>query len=188
MQTGTFEKLKGEVEADETFIGGLARNMHKSKREKRITGAGPVGKSVVMGLLQRHGKVRAKVVKDVKRGSVLPEIRKHVEPGSEVFTDSLPSYLGLSPDYVHQIINHAEAYAKGKVHTNGLENFWSLLKRMIKGTYVHVAPFHLFRYLDEESMRFNERLGNDAERFLDVLSRIAGRRLTYKNLIGQTTA
>jgi transposase-like protein len=184
MQTGSFEKLSGEVEADETFIGGLARNMHKSKREKRITGAGPVGKSVVMGLLQRHGKVRTKVVKDVKRGSVLPEIRKHVEPGSEVFTDSLPSYLGLSPDYVHQVINHAEAYAKGKVHTNGLENFWSLLKRMIKGTYVHVAPFHLFRYLDEESMRFNERARNDAERFLDVLSRIVGRRLTYKKLIG----
>jgi transposase-like protein len=162
--------------------------MHKSKREERITGTGTVDKSVVMGLLQRHGKVRAKVVKDTKRGSVQTEVRRNVEHGSEVFTDQLQSYSGLSPDYVHQVINHAEAYAKGKVHTNGLENFWSLLKRIIKGTYIHVAPFHLFRYLDEESMRFNERGGNDAERFLNVLSRIAGRRLTYEALTGKALA
>src|SRR6266567_4238613 len=184
MQTGTFEKLKGEVEADETFIGGLARNMHKSKLDKRITGPGPVGKSAVMGLLERRGKVLVKHVKDIRRATVQPEIRKHVEPGSEVFTDFLQSYIGLAPEYAHQAINHMEAYAKGKVHTNGLENFWSLLKRMIKGTYVHVAPFHLFRYLDEESMRFNERHGNDAERFVSVLSRIVGKRLTYDKLIG----
>jgi transposase-like protein len=188
MQTGTFEKLKGEVEADETFIGGLARNMHKAKRDSRVTGPGPAGKSAVMGLLQRKGKVRVKHVKDIRRATVQPEIRRHVEPGSEVFTDSLQSYIGLSPDYAHQVINHMEAYAKGKVHTNGLENFWSLLKRMLKGTYVHVAPFHLFRYLDEESMRFNERGGNDAERFLTVLSRIAGRRLTYEALTGKALA
>jgi transposase-like protein len=188
MQAGSFEKLKGEVEADETFIGGLARNMHKSKLDKRITGPGPVGKSAVMGLLERRGKVLVKHVKDIRRATVQPEIRKHVEPGSEVFTDYLQSYIGLSPDYIHQAINHMEAYAKGKVHTNGLENFWSLLKRMIKGTYVHVAPFHLFRYLDEESMRFNERLGTDADRFLNVLSRIVGRRLTFKGLIGKAEA
>jgi transposase-like protein len=185
MQTGSFQKFKGEVEADETFIGGLAQNMHKRRREKVIGGPGPAGKAAVMGILQRRGKVRVKHVKDIRRASVQPEIRKHVEKGAEIFTDSLQSYLGLEPEYVHHVINHVEAYAKGRVHTNGLENFWSLLKRMIKGTYVHVAPFHLFRYLDEESTRFNERHGNDAQRFLDVLSRVAGRRLTYKSLIGQ---
>jgi transposase-like protein len=187
MQTGTFEKLKGEVEADETFIGGRARFMHKSKRNK-LRGTGPMDKVAVMGLLQRRGKVRTKVVPNIKRLNVQGEVRANVESGSEVFTDALRSYSGLDSDYVHQVIYHAEAYAKGKVHTNGMENFWSLLKRMIKGTYVHVAPFHLFRYLDEESMRFNERGGNDAERFLTVLSRIAGRRLTYAGLTGKLSA
>jgi transposase-like protein len=186
MQTGTFERLNGEVEADETFIGGKARNMHKRKREVYMKGGrGTVGKSAVFGLLERHGKVRTKVVKNRKRGTLQAEVRANVAPGSELYTDALASYEGLSPEYVHQVIDHAEAYAKGKVHTNGLENFWSLLKRAIKGTYVSVMPWHLFRYLDEESFRFNERHGKDGDRFLEVLSAIAGRRLTYRNLTGK---
>lgn len=192
MKTGTFEKFKGTVEADETFIGGKARFMHKSRRERVITGRGPVGKSIVMGILERHGEkgsqVKAKVVPNNRKGTVQGEVRANVEPGSEVFTDSLKSYSGLDPDYVHDTIDHAERYVNGKVHTNGMENFWSLLKRAIKGTYVSVMPWHLFRYVDEEAFRFNERIGNDASRFLDVLAGIVGRRVTYKELTGKVEA
>ncbi len=188
MQSGTFEKFTGEVEADETFIGGKARNMHKGKRKAK--GTGVAGKTIVMGILKRHGKVRTKVVPDTKRRSVQAEVRANVEPGSQVFTDALASYEGLSPDYAHQVIDHAEKYVEGNIHTNGMENFWSLLKRCLKGTYISVMPWHLFRYLDEESFRYNERKHendepkNDGERFLMVLSRIAGRRLTYEKLTG----
>jgi transposase-like protein len=185
MQSGTFEKLQGEVESDETFIGGKARNMHEGKRNAK--GTGGAGKSIVQGLLERHSspsKVKAKVIPNARKGTVQGEIREHVKLGSEVFTDSLASYEGLSPDYIHDAINHAESYVRGKVHTNGLENFWSLLKRMIRGTYVSIMPFHLQRYLDEESFRFNERLGNDGQRFLRVLAGIVGRRLTWRKLTG----
>ena len=183
MQTGTFEKLKGEVEADETFIGGKARNMHPGKRKAK--GRGTVGKAVVMGLLERHGEVRASVVPNNRRGTVQQKVRQNVEAGAEVFTDALASYNGLSPEYVHQVIDHAETYVKGKIHTNGMENFWSLLKRMIKGSYVSVEPFHLFRYVDEEAFRFNQRKDVDAGRFLKVVRGIVGKRLTYRKLIGE---
>ena len=156
MQTGTFKKLSGEVEIDETFIGGRARFMHKDKRAKKIKGTGGLGKAAVMGLLERHGPgghstVTVKMMPNVRRKALLPEVREHVTPGAEVFTDALPSYKGLQADYIHNVIDHAESYAEGKIHTNGLENFWSLLKRGIKGTYVSVEPFHLFRYLDEQA-------------------------------------
>ena len=182
--------MNGQIEADETFIGGKARNMHKSKRERKITGTGGSGKSIVMGLLERHGpekvsRVKAKVVPNNRKGTVQGEIRDNVQPGSEVFTDALKSYNGLDPDYVHDSIDHAERYVNGRVHTNGMENFWSLLKRAIKGTYVSVEPWHLFRYVDEEAFRFNERIGNDAERFLDVVKGIVGKRVTYAKLSGK---
>jgi len=187
MQTGSFEKkMSGEIEIDETFIGGKARNMHKSVRERRIKGTGGSGKVAVMGLLDRHGEVRAKVIPNTKRTTLHEEVRSNVESGSEVFTDALRSYDGLSPEYVHQVIDHAEKYAEGNVHTNGIENFWSLLKRSINGTYVSVEPFHLFRYLDEQAFRFNYRKDlNDGERFTIVASQIAGKRLTYKELTGK---
>lgn len=190
MQAGGFEKMGGEVEVDETFIGGRARNMHKGRR--KVKGRGQVGKAVVMGLLERHGEdghstVRTSVVPSTRRSALAPIIRQHVKPGSDVFTDALASYLGLAPEYMHQVIDHAEAYAKGRVHTNGLENFWSLLKRSIKGTYVGVAPFHLFRYLDEQSFRYNRRKGADADRFSEVLAAVVGRRLTYAQLIDAPT-
>jgi transposase-like protein len=186
MQAKSFVKLGGEVEVDETFIGGKARNMHAGARKAK--GRGTVGKAVVMGLLERHGEVRTEVVSDIRRGTLHPEVKKHVEPGSMIYTDELKSYDGLEADYAHKVINHAEAYVKGNVHTNGMENFWSLLKRGIKGTYVSVEPFHLFRYLDEEAFRFNTRKDNDAGRFLRVAASIAGKRLEYRNLIGDTTA
>ena len=145
VQEGTFEPMSGEVEVDETFIGGRARFMHESKRAEKITGTGGMGKTAVMGLLERHGtdghsKVRAKVVPNTRRKTLSPEVRKNVTEGSEIFTDALKSYNDLSDAYTHEVIDHAECYAKGKVHTNGLENFWSLLKRSIKGTYVCVEP------------------------------------------------
>jgi transposase-like protein len=186
MQTGTFEKLSGDVESDETFIGGKAKFMHAGKRADRIQGRGTVGKTIVQGLLERGGKVHAKVVSDQKKGTLQGNVREHVSPGSHVSTDTLRSYIGLDAEYIHGMVDHsAGQYVDGKVHTNGMENFWSLVKRCLKGTYVAVAPWHLFRYLDEESFRFNERHGNDGDRFLDVVRSIVGRRLTYKGLIGK---
>ncbi len=193
MQTGTFKKLSGEVEVDETFIGGRARFMHKGKRAEKIKGTGVVGKAAVMGLLERHGPdghsvVKLKMVPSVSGDTLLPEVQRHVASGSEVFTDEWVSYRGLGADYIHKVIDHAESYAEGKIHTNGLENFWSLLKRGIKGTYVSVEPFHLFRYLDEQAFRFNTRSSNDARRFEGVVSTVSGRRLTYKDLTGTMEA
>lgn len=192
MQEGSLEKIGGEVEADETFIGGKAKFMHKDKRASKITGTGSIGKTAVMGLLARHGpdghsNVRTEVVPNTRRKTLSAKVREHVILGSEVFTDALASYTGLEADYVHQVIDHAEAYVRGKVHTNGLENFWSLLKRAVRGTYVNVEPVHLFRYLDEESFRYNTRKTDDGNRFQEVLSSVSGKRLTYKNLIGSTT-
>ncbi len=190
MQTGTFEKLSGEVEVDETFIGGKARNMHAHKRAEKITGRGPSGKAVALGLLQRKGKdghstVVTRVVEGRRKHHLKPEITDHVESGSVVYTDELKSYAGLAEDFEHGVINHAETYVDGRIHTNGCENFWSLLKRSISGTYVSVEPFHLFRYLDEQAFRFNTRKATDGNRFLVLLGTLAGRRLTYRQLTGK---
>jgi transposase-like protein len=189
MQRNSFGKMSGHVEADETFIGGKARFMHAGKRREKIKGRGPLGKAVVMGLLSRHGEdghstVRVSVVGSQRRSHIQAEVRKHVAPGATLYTDELRSYSGLNSEYAHKVIKHAEAYVDGNIHTNGMENFWSLLKRAIKGTYVSVEPFHLFRYLDEQAFRFNERGDNDGGRFLRALRTIVGRRLTYKELIG----
>jgi transposase-like protein len=196
MQAGTFKKLSGEVEVDETFIGGKARNMHRSVLAKRLAEyASPVtgltgrnqttGKVAVMGLLARNGEVRTMVVPNTKRKSLHGEVTQNVEAGSTVYSDALRSYNQLSEDYVHNVINHAEKYVDGIVHTNGIENFWSLLKRTIGGTYVSVEPFHLFRYLDEQSFRFNKRKGSDLDRFLQAAKTVTGRRLTLKELTGK---
>ncbi|MDQ1611420.1 MAG: hypothetical protein QOG00_1351 [Pyrinomonadaceae bacterium] len=186
MQSGTFEKLSGQVEVDETYIGGLSRNMHRDKRNK-LGGTGGSGKVAVMGLLERNGKVRAKVIGNNKRETLHGEVRAHVAQGAELFTDAWVSYNGLDADYIHQVINHAEKYVDGQIHTNGIENFWSLLKRGIKGTYVSVEPFHLFRYLDEQAFRFNTRKGKDADRFVEAVGSIAGKRLTFDELTGKKT-
>jgi hypothetical protein len=158
MQRGSFwTKMEGEIEADESFIGGLARNMHKDKKAK-ITGTGGSGKAIVMGLLDRNTReIRVKHVPNTQRSTLQAEVRAHVAEGSEVFTDAWIAYEGLDHDYVHNVIDHAETYVKGKIHTNGIENFWSLLKRGLKGTYISVEPFHLFRYLDEQAFRYNNR-------------------------------
>jgi transposase-like protein len=180
---------KGQVEADETFIGAKARNISPNRRKAK-GGDAAFRKTAVLGLLQRNtedeaSRIRLKVVDSIRRFDVDPEIRKQVEKGSEVHTDKLRSYDKLADEYVHQVIDHAECYAKGHVHTNGLENFWSLLKRGIRGTYVNIEPFHLFRYLDEQAFRFNERKDTDAGRFVKAVAGYIGKGLRYSKLIGQ---
>lgn len=183
------DKLTGHVEADETFIGGKARNMHKAKRERKITGTGGKDKTAVMGIMQRGkdgtSKVRTTVIANRKKKAIQAEVRKHVEAGAALYSDALKSYEGLT-EFEHQVIDHAVKYAEGNVHTNGLENFWSLLKRGINGTYVSVEPFHLFRYLDEQAYRFNNRKMTDAERFDIAVKGIVGKRLTFDQLTGKT--
>jgi len=185
LMSGSFEKLAGEVEADETFIGGKARNMHIGKRQRRITGTGGKDKTAVMGIMERGGKVRTMVIANRKKKALQAEVKKHVEAGSALYTDALLSYEGLAGDYAHQVIDHAVQYVDGRVHTNGLENFWSLLKRGISGTYVSVEPFHLFRYLNEQAYRYNNRKMTDALRFSIAVTGIIGKRLTYDELTGK---
>jgi len=191
MQSGDDRKLKGRVEADETFIGGKSINMSHEKR-RRVMGAakgGQTGKVAVMGLLERHGDgksyVRASVLANTRKPAIEQAVRGNVEAGSRLFTDAMHSYRDLQGEYVHKFIDHAEKYAEGQVHTNGLENFWSLVKRALKGTYVAVEPFHLFRYLDEQAFRFNHRVLTDAGRFALVLGGIVGKRLMYADLIAE---
>src|ERR1700687_331514 len=180
-------KLGGEVEVDETFSAGKARNMHVSERKRRITGTGTKDKTAVMGILERGGKIRATVVPNRKKNALQAEVYRHVEAGAALYSDALKSYEGLAGDYAHQVIDHAVQYVDGRVHTNGLENFWSLLKRGIAGTYVSVEPFHLFRYLDEQSFRFNNRKLTDGERFSAAVSGIVGKRLTFDQLTSKVS-
>lgn len=186
MKTGSFGKMSGEVEADETLIGGKARFMHKTRKAKVLA----LGKTVVMGLLERHtpetghSTVKTAVVPSRKKYQLMAEVQDAVHDGSTVYTDELASYEGLDRQYVHDVINHAETYVRGRVHTNGLENFWSLVKRALGGTYVSVEPFHLHRYLDEEAYRFNNRKQNDAQRFAGVVAAVEGRRVTFAELTG----
>jgi transposase-like protein len=175
-----------EIEVDESFIGGKARNMHVSERKRRITGTGSKDKTAVMGILERGGKIRTTVVPNRKKQALQGEVRKHVEAGAALYSDALLSYEGLAGDYAHKVVDHAVQYVDGRVHTNGLENFWSLLKRGISGTYVSVEPFHLHRYLDEQSFRYNNRKNmNDGQRFALAMSQIGGKRLTYSELTGK---
>jgi transposase-like protein len=188
--------LGGEVEVDETFIGGKARNMSPARKKRKGISkhTSMASKAAVMGLLERHpekgkSKIRLQTLDNRKRNTLISEVNAHVAKGATVNTDALRSYLGLTDEgYIHNVIDHAEAYVDGQIHTNGCENFWSLLKRALKGTYVAVEPFHLFRYLDEQAFRFNNRTMTDAERFSDVIANVVGRRLTYRELIAALSA
>ncbi len=132
-------------------------------------------------------RVKLKVLKTTRNYEVQGNVREYVLKGTELHTDALRSYIGMNQDYVHQVVDHAICYAKGHIHTNGLENFWSLLKRTIKGTYVNVEPFHLTRYLDEQAFRFNERSDTDGGRFIKALKGIFGKNLSYASLTGKLT-
>jgi transposase-like protein len=190
LQNGSLVKLGHHghvVEVDETFIGGLARNMHIDKRREKLPLTGRKGKTTVMGILERGGEVRATVIPEPSTAALEPLIYKHVKLGAKVCSDALASYRRLSVGFQHGVIDHATAYVNGKVHTNGIENFWSLLKRGIKGTYVAVEPFHLFRYVDEQAWRYNNRkLAHDGLRFREAMRRISGKRLTYATLTGKS--
>ncbi len=199
MQTGTLEKMSGPVEIDETFVGGLEKNKHKDKKQHK--GRGGVGKTIVLGILQRgngtkdetgrrrkaqeriYSQVQATVIKDTAQITLQTEITSRVKQGAEVFTDAYRGYNGLSESFKHSFIDHAVKYAEGRVTTNGIENFWSLFDRIVHGTYIKPEPQHLFRYMDEQTFRFNHRSGTDLTRFLQTLMQISGKRLTYEELI-----
>jgi transposase-like protein len=195
MQSGSLVKLGGnggEVEVDETYIGGKARNMHtKDRRRRNVKDIG--AKTMVMGAVERGGKVYAQVVPNRKKETIKEFIFPAIEKGTTVYTDEFPAYKFAARDdeFEHKVINHLEKYVDGNVHTNGIENFWSLLKRGLGGTYISVEPFHLFRYVDEQTFRFNNRATkdnplNDADRFHLAVSQIVGKRLTYAELTGKT--
>jgi transposase-like protein len=197
MKQNSFVKLGGgmsEVEVDETFIGGKARNMHKDVKARRITtrhGNNAKDKVLVMGMLERGGHVRTEIINDRFQDTLRESVNKHVKMKSFLYSDELQAYKGLKDEYVHEFVNHAERYVNGRVHTNGIENFWSLLKRGLNGTYVAVEPFHMFRYLDEQAFRYNHRKDergnklNDGERFKLALSNITGKRLTFAEVTGK---
>jgi transposase-like protein len=195
---GHGQKMSGEVEVDETFIGGKARNMHIDVKKRRITGSGPTDKIPVFGVLQRgdkkkgiHSTVKTVVVPNRKKKTLQAEVKAHVQAGSALYSDALLSYDGLESEYAHQVVDHAIEYVRDRVHTNGMENFWCLFKRGINGTYVSVEPFHLYRYLDEQEFRFNNRGTRknpvtDADRFDMAVRQIVGKRIMYKELTGKT--
>ena len=186
-------KMSGPVEVDETFVGPDPRKMHKDKREKRFETLGKRPKTPVMGMLDRNSRqLRASVVPNVKRETLQNAILESIEKGSKVYTDQGGGYVTLAEqDYIHETVNHLEEYVKGEIHTQGLENFWALLKRGLKGTYIAVEPFHLDRYVGEQVFRYNNRATKDnpltdADRFAVTVTQIVGKRLTYKELIGKT--
>ncbi len=200
LRTGSIEKMGGgensEIEVDETFIGGKLGNMHPAKRRRIRETLGSTQaaetKTIVMGFLDREQrKIRTQIVPNTSRQTLQNQILKHVADDSNVYTDEAGSYKNLPSQYVHEVVNHAQQYVRGRVHANSLENFWSLLKRGLNGTYVAVEPFHLHRYLDEQAFRYNNRKdadGNklsDAQRFELALSQIAGKRLTFAEVTGK---
>ncbi|HEY6302086.1 MAG TPA: IS1595 family transposase [Terriglobales bacterium] len=194
---GTRKKMggpdEGPIEADETFVGGRKKNMHKDKKVRYEARGGAYGKTIVQGMLDRSAReVRARVVPNVQRETLQTEILKNVKYGTTVYTDSAVAYeQGLQWRFVHEMVDKSQAYVRGQVHVNGMENFWSLLKRTLSGTYVAVEPFHLDRYIDEQIFRYNNRATKenpltDADRFSLALTQIANKRLTYAELTGKT--
>lgn len=187
MQEGSF-LLRGSVEVDESYIGGKARNMHRGPRQRLHSKGGGVGKTIVLGMLERGGKVATMVIFNNDRRTLRSEVSQRVHGYATLFTDAHKGYDDLVFQYQRRVIDHAVSYVEGNVHTNGLENYWSLLKRTISGTYVSVEPFHLFRYLDEQAFRYNQREATDYERFESVARTVVGKRLTYRQLTGKEGA
>jgi hypothetical protein len=191
MEDTTGEKLGGGgkiVEADETFVCGKVKNMHKSKRVKYLNYSAGNGKAIVMGMLERGGKVRAGVIADRKLASMRKPVVATLATDAKLMTDEHACYpfIAKEQNYAHEVIEHVEGYVRAHNHTNGIENFWSTLKRGLNGTYISVEPFHLDRYVDEQVFRFNRRKDHDdAGRFKAVLKDIVGRQLTFAELTGK---
>ena len=187
------EPFVGEVEADETFIGGKAKNMHYERKIRKfikgeIAHGGPTGKAIVMGVLDRNTReMRASVIPELKKVHTDEHLKKNVAPGSTVYTDEAQHYENL-PDYAREFIDHTETYVRDRVHVNGVENFWSLLKRSLAGTYVSVEPYHLQAYVNEQAFRFNNRKDTDVQRFDAVVAGVLGKRLTYEQVTGKEPA
>jgi hypothetical protein len=180
------------VEMDETFVGGKLKNMHKAKKPKGTgfsgIAAAAMAKTIVVGMLERKGRVQAEVVRERSHPTPRAVANKHIAPGASVVTDEWGGYTGIN--FEHAVVNHAVEYVSGLVHTQGIENFWSLLKRGLHGTYIAVEPFHLDRYVDEQAFRYNNRATEDDpltdyDRFALALSQISGKRLTYAELTGK---
>ena len=194
MQAESFDKFDGPAEADTTYIGGLAANMHAKEKARKITGRGAVNKTAVHGVLQRTvGDEASRVIPSVvgaeTAATLLSEIRRHVKGAVPVYTDESPTYSELCLTHFHDSVNHGEQqYVNGDAHTNGIENFWTLFKRCIKGTYIALAPWHVFRYAHEQAFRFNNRLMNDFDRFFHALRHVVGQRITYRVLTAKDDA
>lgn len=184
METGTFHRMSGITEVDDTFIGGLAKNMHHKVRRQRIHGTGGADKAIVQGARNRDsGTVEAAVIPGTDADSVQANIYEWVEPGSALFTDTHQSYKGLEEDFALKQVNHGRGeYVLGIVHTNGIENFWSLLKRSVKGSQIHISPEHLPRYVTERTFAYNNRNAGDLDRVRSVLGNVSGHRLTWAQL------
>jgi transposase-like protein len=186
------KKLSGIVETDESFIGGLFKNMH-DKKKKRIraeseakgakTQRGAIGKTLVQAVLERDGEVRAQILESTHLENRLSFLLEHVEKGAQLMSDELSDSPAIRENFIHEFVNHEQEYVRGNVHCNGVENFWTLLQRTLGGTYVSVEPFHLSAYVDEQAFRFNARKDNDGTRFLKALAMVPTARLTYKELI-----
>jgi transposase-like protein len=183
MKAGSLDKMSGTVEVDETYVGGLSKNMHKAVRAEKITGGGMVDKTAVIGALNRGGEVRAEVIENTTAATLTGYVKSNVADDSIVYTDAAPAYNTLRYNFEHGFTDHSLGeYVNGVIHTNGIEGFWALLKRSIKGTYVAIAPKHLGRYVDERAFAYNNRKAHDFQRFQLALTTIAGRRLTYAEL------
>ena len=183
METESFSKLSGDVESDETFIGGAAKNMHAKRRDRVITGRGPTDKTPVQAIVERGGMIRTFVPHDTTAESLGANVLRNVVKGSAIYTDSATACARLLVSYLHEAVNHSVGeWKRGRAHTNTAENFWSLLNRALNGTYICVAAFHLHRYATEQGFRYNHRDLNDAGRFLAVLRGVLGKRLTYRRL------
>lgn len=198
MQAKSYTKFKGEVEVDETYVGGKARFMHGERKARMMRGrrGGSFSKAAVMGVLQRDtrkgmSQIRLEHVglSPIVRADAHSFVHDNIEPFATLYTDEhrAYSYAQMRRTFVHKVVHHAKAYAYGRIHINGLESFWSLMKRTIRGTYVSVEPFHLHRYLDEQVHRFNNRKTKDVVRFINTVIGILGKRLTYNQLIGAAT-
>lgn len=186
MQSGSFAKITTIAEVDETFIGGINKNMHADKRAKLNLSKGGAGKTIVAGVLERGGTVRAEIVPDRKSSTLQGLISKNVADNATVFTDSATGYTTTRFRFEHGVVdNSLGEYVNGQIHTNGIENFWSLLKRTLKGTYISVSVEHLLAYVDERAFAFNNRKDNDLDRFRAVLGQITDRRVTYAELTGR---
>ena len=193
MEAESFGQFDGPAEADTTYVGGRAENMHAHKREAVIKGRGAVGKTAVHGVLQRRtedspSQIAAEVVGSETSSNLLSHVREQVRYGAHVYTDEAGAYNGLALTHFHATVDHSQSFVQGEAHTNGVENFWSLFKRAIHGTYIAVAPFHLGKYVQEEAFRFNNRLKSDFGRFFQALTQIVGKRLTYRTLTAQDDA